>query len=88
MKEPELTPEQEIEVVEPVKPTPDQLIKQILETELGFLLTKAQSNTLSLDDAKKLETLIKVIDHIQVKPLSNDAGEISNDDILKLLANK
>lgn len=84
--------EQQIEDIQEVQeevipPSTDELIKQILDTELNYLLIKAQSNTLSLDDARKLETLVKVVSQIDTKPITTNTGTISNEDLIKFLTN-
>lgn len=78
---------QEETVEEIIPKSTDDLIKEILDTELNFLLSKAQTNTLSLDDARKLETLVKVVTTIDIKPITSNTGTISNEDLIKFLTN-
>lgn len=70
---------------EATPPSTDELIKEILDTELNHLLIKAQSDNLSLDDSRKLETLVKVVSQIDTKPITTNTGTISNEDLIKFL---
>lgn len=77
----------EEEQKEVIPPSTDEIIKEILDTELNYLLIKAQSNNLSLDDARKLETLVKVVSQIDTKPITVNTGVISNEELIKYLTN-
>lgn len=66
--------------------TVKELVEDILRSELTHLYTKSIGNTMTFDDARKLDVLVKVTTSVDNKdsPI-HDFGEINDADLISTL---